>query len=53
MTKLRDPISTLFPLLLQLIQKYHIVATDDKPVEALHSGILIPNRELPIAFRRR
>lgn len=36
-----------------LVRKYKIVATDDKPVETLHSGILIPNRELPIAFRRR
>ncbi|KAL7985583.1 hypothetical protein Chor_004153 [Crotalus horridus] len=36
-----------------LIRKYQIVATDDKPVEALHLGILIPNRELPIAFKRR
>uniref|UniRef100_A0A8D0BJT3 Cytochrome P450 family 24 subfamily A member 1 n=1 Tax=Salvator merianae TaxID=96440 RepID=A0A8D0BJT3_SALMN len=36
-----------------LLRKYEIVATDDKPVETLHLGILIPNRELPIAFRRR
>uniref|UniRef100_A0A8C4JAX2 1,25-dihydroxyvitamin D(3) 24-hydroxylase, mitochondrial n=1 Tax=Dromaius novaehollandiae TaxID=8790 RepID=A0A8C4JAX2_DRONO len=36
-----------------LIRKYQIVATDSKPVETLHSGILIPNRELPIAFQRR
>ncbi|KAH0619168.1 hypothetical protein JD844_018909 [Phrynosoma platyrhinos] len=36
-----------------LVRKYQIVATDDKPVETLHLGILIPNRELPIAFRRR
>ncbi|XP_034288923.1 1,25-dihydroxyvitamin D(3) 24-hydroxylase, mitochondrial isoform X1 [Pantherophis guttatus] len=36
-----------------LIRKYQIVATDNKPVEALHLGILIPNRELPIAFKRR
>lgn len=37
----------------QLIRKYQIVATDNKPVETLHSGILIPSRELPIAFHRR
>ncbi|XP_019365314.1 PREDICTED: 1,25-dihydroxyvitamin D(3) 24-hydroxylase, mitochondrial, partial [Gavialis gangeticus] len=36
-----------------LIRKYQIVATDSEPVETLHSGILIPNRELPIAFQRR
>ncbi|XP_067410737.1 1,25-dihydroxyvitamin D(3) 24-hydroxylase, mitochondrial isoform X2 [Emydura macquarii macquarii] len=36
-----------------LVRKYQIVATDNKPVETLHSGILIPSRELPIAFRRR
>ncbi|NXU74103.1 CP24A protein, partial [Oreotrochilus melanogaster] len=36
-----------------LIHKYRIVATDNKPVETLHSGTLIPSRELPIAFHRR
>ncbi|XP_062976573.1 1,25-dihydroxyvitamin D(3) 24-hydroxylase, mitochondrial [Elgaria multicarinata webbii] len=36
-----------------LVRKYQIVATDDKPVETLHLGILIPNRELPVAFRKR
>ncbi|NWI49447.1 CP24A protein, partial [Calyptomena viridis] len=36
-----------------LLRKYHVVATDKSPVETLHSGILIPSRELPIAFRRR
>ncbi|NXS22647.1 CP24A protein, partial [Mystacornis crossleyi] len=36
-----------------LIRKYRIVATDHEPVETLHSGILIPSRALPIAFRRR
>ncbi|NWX19032.1 CP24A protein, partial [Aegotheles bennettii] len=39
--------------LCSLIRKYHIVATDNKPVETLHSGILIPSRELPIAFHKR
>ncbi|XP_031228736.1 1,25-dihydroxyvitamin D(3) 24-hydroxylase, mitochondrial [Mastomys coucha] len=33
-----------------IIQKYNIVATDNKPVEMLHLGILVPSRELPIAF---
>lgn len=37
----------------QIIRKYQLVATDDNPVETLHSGILIPSRELPIAFHRR
>ncbi|XP_055452258.1 1,25-dihydroxyvitamin D(3) 24-hydroxylase, mitochondrial isoform X2 [Psammomys obesus] len=33
-----------------IIQKYNIVATDNEPVEMLHLGILVPSRELPIAF---
>ncbi|EDL96333.1 cytochrome P450, subfamily 24 [Rattus norvegicus] len=36
-----------------IIQKYDIVATDNEPVEMLHLGILVPSRELPIAFRPR
>ncbi|NXO26053.1 CP24A protein, partial [Cisticola juncidis] len=36
-----------------LIRKYRVVATDQGPVETLHSGILIPSRALPIAFRSR
>ncbi|EGW03737.1 1,25-dihydroxyvitamin D(3) 24-hydroxylase, mitochondrial [Cricetulus griseus] len=36
-----------------IIQKYKIVATDNEPVQMLHLGILVPNRELPIAFCRR
>ncbi|XP_048351862.1 1,25-dihydroxyvitamin D(3) 24-hydroxylase, mitochondrial [Sphaerodactylus townsendi] len=36
-----------------IVQKYQIIATDDKPVETLHSGLLIPNREIPVAFRIR
>ncbi|XP_025787945.1 1,25-dihydroxyvitamin D(3) 24-hydroxylase, mitochondrial [Puma concolor] len=36
-----------------IVRKYDIVATDDKPVEMLHLGILVPSRELPIAFRQR
>ncbi|XP_005990636.1 1,25-dihydroxyvitamin D(3) 24-hydroxylase, mitochondrial [Latimeria chalumnae] len=36
-----------------LVQKYKIIATDSDPVGALHSGILVPNRELPVAFHKR
>ncbi|NXY90906.1 CP24A protein, partial [Alcedo cyanopectus] len=36
-----------------IIRKYQITATDSKPVTTLHSGLLIPSRELPIAFHRR
>nr|XP_033818674.1 1,25-dihydroxyvitamin D(3) 24-hydroxylase, mitochondrial [Geotrypetes seraphini] len=36
-----------------LLRKYKIIATDSDPVETIHSGILIPNRELPVAFLRR
>uniref|UniRef100_A0A8C6R287 Cytochrome P450, family 24, subfamily a, polypeptide 1 n=1 Tax=Nannospalax galili TaxID=1026970 RepID=A0A8C6R287_NANGA len=33
-----------------IIRKYNIVATDTESVEVLHLGILVPSRELPIAF---
>ncbi|XP_049725045.1 1,25-dihydroxyvitamin D(3) 24-hydroxylase, mitochondrial isoform X2 [Elephas maximus indicus] len=36
-----------------IVRKYDIVATDNEPVEMLHLGILVPSRELPIAFCRR
>lgn len=36
-----------------LVRDYEIVATDTEPVEAIHSGMLVPNRELPVAFTRR
>uniref|UniRef100_A0A673UUW9 Cytochrome P450 family 24 subfamily A member 1 n=1 Tax=Suricata suricatta TaxID=37032 RepID=A0A673UUW9_SURSU len=36
-----------------IVRKYNIVATDHEPVEMLHLGILVPSRELPIAFHRR
>ncbi|MEE6506363.1 hypothetical protein FKM82_007639 [Ascaphus truei] len=36
-----------------LVRRYNIVATDHDPVETIHSGTLIPNRELPVAFNRR
>ncbi|KAG7256937.1 hypothetical protein CRUP_004673 [Coryphaenoides rupestris] len=32
---------------------YEIVATDDEPLDVIHSGLLSPNRELPVAFLRR
>ncbi|XP_059426093.1 1,25-dihydroxyvitamin D(3) 24-hydroxylase, mitochondrial [Carassius carassius] len=36
-----------------ILRDYEIVATDHEPVDALHSGTLVPNRELPVAFVRR
>ncbi|XP_077459845.1 1,25-dihydroxyvitamin D(3) 24-hydroxylase, mitochondrial [Stigmatopora argus] len=36
-----------------LLRDYEIVATDQEPLEVIHSGLLIPNRELPVAFIRR
>ncbi|XP_057702899.1 1,25-dihydroxyvitamin D(3) 24-hydroxylase, mitochondrial isoform X2 [Corythoichthys intestinalis] len=36
-----------------LVRDYEIVATDQKPLDVIHSGLLIPNRELPVAFIRR
>lgn len=33
-----------------ILRDYEIVATDHEPVEALHSGTLVPSRELPVAF---
>ncbi|XP_054906414.1 1,25-dihydroxyvitamin D(3) 24-hydroxylase, mitochondrial [Poeciliopsis prolifica] len=36
-----------------LVRDYEIVATDNEPVDVIHSGLLVPNRELPVAFVRR
>ncbi|XP_047202612.1 1,25-dihydroxyvitamin D(3) 24-hydroxylase, mitochondrial [Girardinichthys multiradiatus] len=36
-----------------LVRDYEIVATDNEPVNVIHSGLLVPNRELPVAFVRR
>lgn len=36
-----------------LIRDYEIVATDNEPLDVIHSGLLVPNRELPVAFIRR
>lgn len=40
-------------LFLQLVRDFDIVATDNKPLDVIHSGLLVPNRELPVAFIRR
>lgn len=37
----------------QFIRDYKIAATDYESVEAIHTGTLVPNRELPVAFIRR
>lgn len=37
----------------QFIRDYKIAATDYEPVEAIHTGTLVPDRELPVAFIRR
>ncbi|CAL8403124.1 unnamed protein product [Arctogadus glacialis] len=36
-----------------LVRDYEIVATDDEPLNMIHSGLLSPDRELPVAFRKR
>uniref|UniRef100_A0A4W5L5W2 Cytochrome P450, family 24, subfamily A, polypeptide 1 n=1 Tax=Hucho hucho TaxID=62062 RepID=A0A4W5L5W2_9TELE len=36
-----------------VVRDYEVVATDVEPVDAIHSGLLVPNRELPVAFIRR
>ncbi|TRY87508.1 hypothetical protein DNTS_035325 [Danionella cerebrum] len=33
-----------------ILRDYEIVATDLEPVDSLHSGTLVPSRELPVAF---
>lgn len=38
---------------LQLVRDFEIVATDSEPLEVIHSGVLVPNRELPVAFIKR
>lgn len=39
--------------LLQLVRDFEIVATDNEPLDVIHSGLLVPNRELPVAFIKR
>lgn len=41
------------PALPQLVRDYEIVATDNEPLDVIHSGLLVPKRELPVAFIRR
>nr|XP_020441368.1 1,25-dihydroxyvitamin D(3) 24-hydroxylase, mitochondrial [Monopterus albus] len=36
-----------------LVRDFEIVATDNEPLDVIHSGLLVPNRELPVAFIRR
>ncbi|XP_061796029.2 1,25-dihydroxyvitamin D(3) 24-hydroxylase, mitochondrial [Nerophis lumbriciformis] len=36
-----------------LVRDFEIEATDSDPLDVIHSGLLIPNRELPVAFNRR
>ncbi|XP_028667754.2 1,25-dihydroxyvitamin D(3) 24-hydroxylase, mitochondrial [Erpetoichthys calabaricus] len=36
-----------------IVKDFKIESTDNEPVDTVHSGILIPNRELPVAFKRR
>ncbi|XP_005569441.3 1,25-dihydroxyvitamin D(3) 24-hydroxylase, mitochondrial [Macaca fascicularis] len=36
-----------------IVRKYDIQATDNEPVEMLHSGTLVPSRELPVVFFQR
>uniref|UniRef100_A0A668ALS3 Cytochrome P450, family 24, subfamily A, polypeptide 1 n=1 Tax=Myripristis murdjan TaxID=586833 RepID=A0A668ALS3_9TELE len=36
-----------------LVRDYEIVPTDNEPLDVIHSGVLVPNRELPVAFIRR
>ncbi|KAM6981201.1 1,25-dihydroxyvitamin D(3) 24-hydroxylase, mitochondrial [Aplochiton taeniatus] len=36
-----------------MVRDYEIVATDNEPLDVIHSGLLVPNRELPVAFVKR
>ncbi|KAG7494440.1 1,25-dihydroxyvitamin D(3) 24-hydroxylase, mitochondrial [Solea senegalensis] len=36
-----------------LVRDYEIVATDNEPLDVIHSGLLVPQRELPVAFIKR
>ncbi|XP_069074983.1 1,25-dihydroxyvitamin D(3) 24-hydroxylase, mitochondrial-like [Pleurodeles waltl] len=36
-----------------LVQKFKIHATDKLPVKALFSGVMIPNRKIPVSFEKR
>ncbi|KAM9408881.1 1,25-dihydroxyvitamin D(3) 24-hydroxylase, mitochondrial [Pholidichthys leucotaenia] len=36
-----------------LVRDYEMVATDNEPLDVIHSGLLVPNRDLPVAFIKR
>ncbi|XP_072308187.1 1,25-dihydroxyvitamin D(3) 24-hydroxylase, mitochondrial [Eucyclogobius newberryi] len=36
-----------------LVRDFEIVATDNEHLDVIHSGLLVPNRELPVAFIKR
>ncbi|XP_069476763.1 1,25-dihydroxyvitamin D(3) 24-hydroxylase, mitochondrial-like [Ambystoma mexicanum] len=36
-----------------LVQHFQIEATDSLPVKALFSGVMIPNRNIPVSFKKR
>ncbi|CAJ1050293.1 %2C25-dihydroxyvitamin D(3) 24-hydroxylase, mitochondrial [Xyrichtys novacula] len=36
-----------------LVRDFEIVATDNEPLDLIHSGLLVPKRELPVAFIKR
>uniref|UniRef100_G3NPQ7 Cytochrome P450, family 24, subfamily A, polypeptide 1 n=1 Tax=Gasterosteus aculeatus aculeatus TaxID=481459 RepID=G3NPQ7_GASAC len=36
-----------------LVRDYEVVATDNEPLDVIHSGLLVPSRELPVAFIKR
>ncbi|XP_068450959.1 1,25-dihydroxyvitamin D(3) 24-hydroxylase, mitochondrial [Clinocottus analis] len=36
-----------------LVRDYEIVATDNEPLDVVHSGLLVPKGELPVAFIKR
>ncbi|XP_068094450.1 1,25-dihydroxyvitamin D(3) 24-hydroxylase, mitochondrial-like [Hyperolius riggenbachi] len=36
-----------------IIQNFHICTTDDEPVKAVVSGLMIPTRPLPVALKKR
>ncbi|KAM4688959.1 1,25-dihydroxyvitamin D(3) 24-hydroxylase, mitochondrial-like [Discoglossus pictus] len=39
--------------LLWLVQHFHINATDDEPVTAIVSGLMMPARKLPVSLKKR
>ncbi|XP_075067438.1 1,25-dihydroxyvitamin D(3) 24-hydroxylase, mitochondrial [Mixophyes fleayi] len=39
--------------LCSVLKDFHICATDDEPVKAIFSGVMIPTRKLPVSLRKR